>query len=284
MNKIAMVCDTGLDLPRECYRDNVFIMPLKVIRNGELFLDGVTISPEEVAATLAQYDYTTSLASPGEVLELFNSIKAKGYTQLLCVNISSGLSGTANVFRLAAQDTVGLEFEFVDTLNIGIGAGVFGIDAIECIESGMEFRAIAERLRKMVPISHVYFCVGTLEYLIKGGRIGKITGFVGQLLHLKPVITCDFEGIYSTIAKARGKLQGVNKCIDMIVDNYKQYDKINIGITNCNNPEEMDYVYQQITQRLSNINKVFKGVISPALTVHAGPDLIGITAYPLMID
>jgi DegV family protein with EDD domain len=115
--------------------------------------------------------------------------------------------------------------------------------------------------------------------LIKGGRIGKVTGFVGQVLSLKPVITCDFEGIYSTVAKVRSHMQGINTILNLIEEEFKNYKEINVAVANCNRATESDYINQEINKRLSNINKLFNGSISPALTVHTGPDLIGVTAY-----
>ena len=281
MNKIAFVCDSCIDLPKEYRKDYVFVLPLKVIKDGVEFIDGVNITPEEVVREIATHDFKTSLPSPGEISNILEEVKAKGYKQMLIVNISSGLSGTANAFRVAASGITDVEIECIDTLSIGGGAGVFGIDAIECIEKGMSLKEVADRLRNRIATSKVFFCLDTLEYLIKGGRIGKVTGFVGQMLHLKPVITCDFEGIYATVAKVRGKLNGVNKCIDLIVENFKDYEKVIIGIASCYSDDEMYYIRDQITKRLTNITKLFLTDISPVLTVHTGPGLIGVVGYPL---
>lgn len=280
MNKTAVVVDSGVDLPPECHKENVFILPLKVIRDGVTFLDGVTIMPEQVIEEIDKYDYKTSLSSPGEIIDLLTGIKDQGFNQAIIVTISSGLSGIYNAFCMGSEEVDGLDCEVIDTLSIGIGAGLHAVEAIDLIDDGVEFKEAAQILRSKITESKVYFCVGVLDYLIKGGRIGKVSGYVGKMLNLKPVITCDFEGIYSTVAKVRGQLQAVNKIIDLICENFKDYKKVNIGIANCCRPEEVEYVKKEITKRLTNINKLFTGVISPALTVHTGPHLIGITAYP----
>ena len=225
MNKIAIVIDSGMDLPPEYKREGVFVLPLKIIRDGETFLDGVSISPEQVAAELATHDYKTSLVAAGEVIEFLEGIKQEGYNQIIIITISSGLSGTNNAFRVGASTVTGIEFAVIDTLSIGIGAGLHAVAAIDLKEAGNDFHTIVEKLQAKVPQSKVYFCVGTLDYLVKGGRIGKISGFAGQMLNLKPVITCDFEGIYSTVAKVRGQTQGANRIIELIVEGFKDYPK-----------------------------------------------------------
>ena len=283
MNKIAIVIDSGMDLPTEYKREDVFILPLKVIRDGVTFLDGVTISPEQVAKELLEksgHDYKTALVSPGDVVEFLSLIKDKGYSQVIAITISSGLSGTNNAFNIGAKEVAGIEVEVIDTLSIGMGAGLHAVAAIDLKEAGLDFATIVKTLREKVAQSKVYFYVGSLEYLIKGGRIGKVTGFIGKMLNLQPVITCDFEGIYSTVAKVRSQLQGINRIVDLISEQYKDYPQIYIGIANCSRPEEMEYVKTAIICKMGNIAKIFMGVISPALTVHAGPELIGITAYP----
>ncbi len=283
MNKIAVVVDSGIDLPPEYKRENVFILPLKVIKEGVTYYDGVTISPQEVVDELnaGNYDLKTSLVIPGEVSELLEKVRDAGYKQVVMVTISSGLSGTYSAFCSGAETVPELECGVIDTLSIGIGAGLHAVAAIDLIEQGCDFKEIIKTLKEKVSKSKVYFLVGTLDYLIRGGRIGKVTGFVGQVLSLKPVITCDFEGIYATVAKVRSHLQGINKVLDLIEEEFKAYPKINVAVANCNRAEEVQYINAELKKRLSNINILFNGLVSPALTVHTGPDLIGITAYNL---
>jgi DegV family protein with EDD domain len=279
MNKIAVVVDSGIDLPKEYKKDNVFILPLKVIKDGVIYLDGVTITPQEVVAEIADHDFKTSLISPGEVTDYLEKVKMQGYQQVIMVTISSGLSGTYSAFVQAADSFDELEVEVIDTLSIGSGAGLHAVEAIDLIESGKSLKETADILRDKVNKSKVYFLVGTLDYLIKGGRINKVTGFVGQALSLKPVITCDEEGKYVTVVKVRSHMQGINQVLDLIEAQFGKYKAIDVAVADCSRPKEVEYINQQLKERLSNIRTLFNGTISPALTVHTGPDLIGITAY-----
>ncbi len=281
MRKIAVVCDSGTNIPPEYKNEDLFILPLKVVREGVVLLDGIEISGDEVISEMSTVDFKTSLASPGEMIDLYEKIKKLGYKDILVVAISSGLSGTFNAFRLAADSVEGVNFEFVDTLNISTGAGLFVFDAFKHIDAGKSLKETADILKSKVTKSHVYFCVGTLEYLIKGGRIGKVSGFVGEMLNLKPVITCDHEGIYATVTKARGKLQGVNKIIDRLVEDFKDYKKVEYAIAHSNNFEEVEYIEAKLREKLDNIVNISKVTVSPSMSVHAGPDLVGAAAIPV---
>lgn len=278
-NKVAIVVDSGMDLPKEYQKENVFILPLKVIRDGEALRDGVDIEANEVARTIDYHDYKTSLPSPGEIEELFQSIKEQGFTKILAITISSGLSGTNQAVHLVASDFEGLDIEIIDTLSIGIGAGLHAVHAIELLEENKPMKEIATVLRNNVKNSKVYFCVATLEYLAKGGRIGKVASVLGHAFNLKPIITCNEEGIYDTVAKVRGRRQSINQAIKHAEEFAKNKGTIHLAIAHCLVEEEMMYVKEQLVNKCSNISKIFTGDISPALTIHTGPGLLAITIY-----
>lgn len=278
-NKVAIIVDSGMDLPKEYHRDQVFILPLQVIKDGETLRDGVDIKASEVASTLDEYDYKTSLPSLGQIENLFEEVKAKGYTQALIISISSGLSGTGQAIRLVANEVEGLEVAFVDTLSIGIGAGLHAVHAIDLFDQGKSFEEVVAQCNQKITTSKIYYCVGTLKYLAKGGRIGKVASVLGHALNLKPIIMCNEEGIYDTVAKVRGRKQSINQAIKIIVEQAKQHKAVDLAIANCLAEEEMEYVKEQLTSKLDNIQRVFTGEISPALTIHTGPGLLGITFY-----
>ncbi|MGL5979039.1 MAG: DegV family protein [Erysipelotrichaceae bacterium] len=278
-HKIALVVDSGTDLPKEYVSEDVFVLPLKVIRNGVEYLDGVTIQSETVYQDLPTEDFKTSLPSLGEIEALYQKIKDAGYTQVLVVTISSGLSGTHNACRLAAEEFEGLEIELVDTLNIGIAAGLHAIYALDLIASGMDLVSIAAALRNKVSDGKIYFCLGTLEYLAKGGRIGKVASVLGHALNLKPIITCTETGVYDTVAKVRGRKQSIHKAIDLLVDVAKTGQRVNIAVANCLAEEEMMYIREELMKRLDNIDTILTGNICPAMAIHTGPGLLGLAVY-----
>ncbi|MGL5541207.1 MAG: DegV family protein [Erysipelotrichaceae bacterium] len=278
--KIAVLVDSGMDVPKELLaKEYVFVLPLTVIRDGVEYKDGVTITPEQVYQDLPNHDFKTSLPTIGEITTKLEEIQAQGYKQVLCISISSGLSGTFNAIRLCAQDFEEIEVEMVDTLNIGIAAGLHAAYAIARLEEGATFHELANEVRNKVADGKIFFCVGTLEYLQKGGRIGKVSAILGHALNLKPIITCTPEGIYDTVAKVRGRRQSIHRALDLVQSYAQDAQQVYLAVANCLAEEEAQYVLDELTTRLPNITKVYTTLISPALAVHTGPQLLGIGIY-----
>lgn len=112
----------------------------------------------------------------------------------LVICISSGLSGTYNMVRLVCQEYQGMETFVLDTRNISFGSGVFALLAAHWIAGGMDWQDLQIRLVQRLEDSKVFFCVDTLEYLRKGGRLGLVAAIVGTALKLKPIISCNEAG------------------------------------------------------------------------------------------
>lgn len=272
--KIAILTDSGSDVPAEIAQDlEIFVVPLQVNYKDRSYLDGVDIDAQTVYDRLPIEIPTTSLPRGEDVLRVFQSIQAKGYTHVLAVVLSSGLSGTHNLLRLM-RDELPLPMEVIDTKNIGIGSGLSVIKAARLVKEGMGWDELLIKMEDVVKKTKVFFVLNTLEYLQKGGRIGKVTALVGYVLDLKPIITCNEEGIYTTISKARGRKTSINRCMNVALEFAKDAPSITIGIVHGDAYEEMMNLKDVMQERVPQA-KIFTGQVSPALGVHTGPGLIG---------
>jgi DegV family protein with EDD domain len=124
--------------------------------------------------------------------------------------------------------------------------------------------------------TRLFFCVETLTYLIKGGRIGLVAGMLGSLLDLKPVISCNEDGIYYTVAKARGRKKSLSRALEKAVEFAQGAKDFNITVMHGAAKEEADALVAALKERLSGFRYSIEGQITPALVVHTGPGLIGI--------
>ena len=127
--------------------------------------------------------------------------KADGYEKALVVCISSGLSGTYSLIRTVCGEYEGMETFVLDTKNISIGSGMLALLAARWLEQGMSWSALLDELPKQIKNSKVFFCVDTLEYLRKGGRLGLVAAVMGTALKLKPIISCNEDGVYYIAGK-----------------------------------------------------------------------------------
>ena len=281
--KIAILVDSGTDVPESYVQkySNIYFVSLRVIYPEGEYEDRIDITSDQIFARMPHEIPKTSLPDGGQIADTFHKIISDGYNKLLIITISSGLSGTFNTLRLASLDYPELETALIDTKNIGIGAGCQAAYAADLIAEGVPFSEIVTRLEHSVPLTHVFFCVNTLEYLMRGGRIGKVTGIVGTALNPKPVISCNEDGIYYTVAKSRGREKSLKKALELILNLSSTTERFNVGVAQAGAPEEAQKIVAILKEALPQAVHIFEGSISPALTVHTGPGLLGIFIQPL---
>lgn len=275
--KIAILTDSCSDVPAAALAAYpIYVLPLKVIYPDAEYLDGVEIRAEEVYSRMPQEIPKTSLPSPDAVLKIQERIQADGYEKVLAVCISSGISGTYNLVRLMCDGFRALQSHVVDTRNISIGSGLLAVAAAQYAENGMAWNDLIERIEQLVPESKVFFCVKTLEYLQKGGRIGKVTAFVGSALKLKPVISCNSDGIYYTAGKALGRKASIQKVFDLAARFATGYADVAMCLMNGGAALEAAALTVDLRKRIPQGRLLLRGQISPVLGVHTGPGLLGV--------
>ena len=275
--KIAILVDSGSDVPKP-YRDqyHMYVAPLTVIYKDAEYRDGVDIQPEDVYARFSEEIPSTSLPSPSTVASVFKQIRADGYDKVIAVVISSGLSGSYEMVSSFGPAPEGLETRYIDTKNIGIGSGFSAIRAGELIAKGLPFDDVCRQVEDAARHTKIFFCVSTLEYLAKGGRIGLVAAMLGTLLDLKPVISCNEAGIYYTVAKARGRKKSLSLALSKAVEFAAGATRYDITVMHGAAKEEADALLATLKAQLPDYHISIEGQITPALVVHTGPGLIGI--------
>ncbi|EMF0253678.1 DegV family protein [Enterococcus hirae] len=276
-NKVAILVDSGTDVPQELIEKyQMYVIPLKIIYKDRVYTDKVDITPEEIYQRLPQEIPGTSLPDGETITKIFEQIKQDGYEKILAVTISSGLSGTYNIVRLIAQQQEELEAYVLDTKNIGIGAGFSAIQAAKWLEEGMEWSLLIERLNELVKQTKVFFNVATLEYLQKGGRIGLVASILGTALKLNPIISCNDEGIYYTVGKARGRKKSLDRTVSYVKERVGTAKVFNLAVAHGDAKEEATEMMARLKEEFPQGQQIYFGQISPALVVHTGPGLLGV--------
>lgn len=273
--KIALLTDSACDLPSEILEGfNIRVLPLKVVYPDRTYHDRIDIQPEEVYDRMPDEIPTTSMPSPHEIESILEEIRSEGFTHVLAVHLSSGLSGTYETVRMVAKEFEGLVIQVFDTRTLSIGTGWMVLEAARDIASGLSFQKIWDNLQQLPTRINVYYVLETLEYLRKGGRIGLVSAMIGQFLHLKPIISVNREGKYYTFAKARGRSKSIEKLAE-IVEKAVQNGPIKLAVMHGGAREEFQGLLERL-QKLPNIKELVHSDISPALGVHTGPGLLGV--------
>lgn len=275
--KIAILVDSGTDVPQEIIQKyGMYVIPLQIIYKDRTYTDKVDITPQEVYDRFEEEIPSTSLPDGETISAIFEQIQKDGFEKVLAVTISSGLSGTCNMVRLMSESFPELDTFVLDTKNIGIGSGLQAVYAAELIEQGMDWAELKVILQKEVKKAKVFFNVATLKYLQKGGRIGLVTSVIGTALKLNPIISCNDDGVYYTVAKTRGRKKSIEKTMELVADIIGNHKRFSIAVAQGDADEEGQHIFHQMKERFPQAEHLFYGPISPALVVHTGPGLLGI--------
>lgn len=273
--KIAILTDSGSDVPQVMSdKYPIFVLPLQVNYKDKSYRDGVDIDSKTVLENLDTEVPTTSLPFGDDLVDLIQKIKDEGFTRIIGVILSSGLSGTFNMVQLHAKESE-IPMEVFDTKNIGIGSGLTAIRAAKWVSEGLDYDQVVTNIKESIKNTHVYFVLGTLEYLIRGGRIGKVSGFLGTALELKPLITCNEEGVYTTVSKVRGRNKSIRSLFETARSYLKEDQKYLIGIAHANALDEAQAFKEELEAYFKDQATYFLSEVSPALGVHTGPGLLG---------
>lgn len=273
---IAILADSGSDINIDLNNMPLYILPLRIIIDGKEYIDKKEISLKEVLSHIDHKKVTTSLPSPKDIEGTFDQIKKDGFTHVICIPISKGLSGTMNIIRQIAEDYEGLTIELIDTKNISMASGYSSLDALHMIEEGKSFEDIVHTINHNLTKRKVFFTVDKLVYLKKGGRIGLVSATVADLLKIKPVITCNDEGIYYTVKKQRGYQKAVNELIHQVAQFVKDSKSYDVSLMNSDSKLDLEVFTSKIKEALPHIRNFTISNITPALAIHTGPEALGI--------
>lgn len=275
MQKIALLVDSACDLSLETIRENnIKLLPLRISYSHGEYKDMLDISADEIYSNLEKEVPKTSLPSAENLEEILSSLENEGYTHVIAVTISSGLSGTFNSIRLALEDHPKLISHVFDTKILAMPEGIIAFEVAKLIEAGKSFEYIVDNLPNIRKSITGYFTVNTLDYLKKGGRIGKIAGTIGEMLNLKPIVTVDDDGIYYTVCKARGRKQSILRLTNILKESLSQ-GPCKVWVLHGGALEEAKSFLESL-KGLDNIMSLDISQISPALGVHGGPGLLGL--------
>ena len=253
------------------------MLPLRVMYPEKDYDDEVNIDPLMVYRRFPDEYPSTSTPSLAEVQDIFDEIRDAGYEKIIAIAISSGLSGTFNTIRLAASQQDELEIYVFDTKNISVASGIWAIWASVKLKEGWSFEQVIEGLNRKIYDSKVMFYMDTLKYLKKGGRIGNVTSIVGEVLNLKPIISCDKEGIYYTVGLIRGAKQGKKKLLNEMLK-FCEGHHCWLIIGHGDAAEEASRMLEMVNAQVKSKEVLFVKQIAATLAINTGPGLVGIAA------
>ena len=279
MARIAILTDSTADLPEEIRaRYNVTVVPLNVHFGDEVFLDQVELSTDDFIARLKQTSVlpTTSQPSPGRFEEAFRQLTGD-HDAIVAVLISSKLSGTAQTAMLARTAVADqIPVEVVDSLSGSMGAGLQVIRAAELANQGMPAAAIAERLRAETVANHIVFFPETLEFLQRGGRIGRAAALIGGIIKLKPLLRVS-EGQVVPFERTRTHAKAVAGLIDF-ARGMPQVERVSV-LYGSSSDDAVVLADRLATALGLPRDEIIVARMGPVIGAHIGPDALGVALF-----
>ena len=222
---------------------------------------------------------TTAQPSSGIFAELYRKL-AETEKEILSIHISSGLSGTINAARDGGEQVKpDAQVTYWDTLTLSGGQRFQVMAAGLAAKANWTLRAIQERLEKIREQTEVIYTLDTLEYLARGGRIGRVKAMAGALLNLKPVIRVDQDGKYSTVSTGRTLGKSIQAIAEHLLARYRE-TPVRVTILHGRFLDKAEILANELHGKL-NVSKLEINRISPVLGVHTGPGIVGAAVVPI---
>lgn len=223
---------------------------------------------------------TTAQPSAGIFANIYRKLVESG-EEVISIHISSGLSGTIESARLGATQLGGKFVDMVDSFTLSGGERFQVLAAALAARAGRSKEFILERIVKIRDMTEVIFTLETLEYLRRGGRIGRVQALAGSLLHIKPIIHVDkADGKYSTIGKERTIPKALEAITNHVVKIYGNTTPLWVSVLHGQFVEQANQLSEMVREKI-NVGKLEVLRISPVLGVHTGPGVVGLAVVPI---
>ena len=272
----AVVLDSTADLSDpQARHPNWRLVPLYVRFGEETFREYVDISEAEFYRRLRESKEPpkSSQPSPADFQQVFESLS--DFEQVLCVTLSAKISGTYESARLAAENTGDGRVRVLDS-GVTSGGTVILADAIQRrLEQGTddaEIDALVERFRRE---RGLLFTVDTLEYLIRGGRIGKAAGLAGQLLSVKPILVFD-DGEVAPFKRVRGRGKAIAELEKIFVEGSEDSPDLHMGVGHAEAQEDAKGLVRRVQEARPSATLDIVTTLGPVIGTHGGPGTLGL--------
>jgi DegV family protein with EDD domain len=270
----AIVLDSTADFPEASERFASWrVVPLYVLFGDESYRDYVELAPPEFYARLRTSEHlpTTSQPTPGDFLATYEELAA--YDRIYSLHISSALSGTYQSASTAAAEIGGDKVRTVDSQSASAAIAMLGLAIQQRLERGTtddEIEALIARYREQ---AHLIFTVDTLEFLRRGGRIGRASAWAGQLLHVKPILTIEREVV--PLKRVRGNQKAMQEFVSAFTSTSDDTPTLKVGIAHADAPERARALEKMVhTERPQSEIEVVT-TLGAVVGTHAGPGTVG---------
>jgi DegV family protein with EDD domain len=272
----AIVLDSTADFPEAPERyPNFRVVPLYVRFGEESFKDYVEITPARFYERLQSASElpTTSQPTPGDFLTTYEELASR-YERIIVLTISSTLSGTYGSAVTAAEMHGGDQVRVIDSRTVSASLALLAIGVHQRLERGTTDEEIDAFVEHYQREHHLLFTVNTLEYLAKGGRIGRAAAFAGNLLNVKPILAIR-DGEVIPLKKVRGNHKAFAEFREQFVSTTTDSPNLKVGIAHAAAPERLQALRELVEHERPHAQIEIATTLGAVVGTHAGPGTAG---------
>lgn len=272
---VRIVTDSTADLPLPLAQQlGISIVPLSVIFGDEVYREGIDITYDLFYDKLVRSKVlpTTSAPSVGDFLAVYEPLLAET-DEIVSIHLSSKLSATYNNACQAAQVLAdrGVRVEVIDSRLISFGLTFVAAAAARAALGGAGVEQIRAVVERTVPRVHIVFVLDTLEYVRRGGRIGRARAFLGGVLRVKPLLSIR-DGEVHPEERVRTKAHAMERIYQIVIS----YPRIQeVAIAYSTNPQDAEDMRRRLAQALPHVN-IYVTRVGPVIGTHGGPGVLGV--------
>ncbi|NHN56082.1 DegV family protein [Calidifontibacter sp. DB0510] len=278
---VAIVTDSSASLPAQLVGSHrVAIVPLHVAIDGTSYDEGVDVTADEVARALRDGGaVTTSRPSPGAFLQVYEELAARGEREIVSVHLSAQMSATLSSAEIAAEQSPA-RVRVVDSGTVGMAMGYAVLTAVEAAEAGADLSSVAQVAADTAAASRTFVYVDTLEYLRKGGRVGKASAFFGSALAIKPLLQVS-GGHIEPLERVRTSTRAMSRLVALTVEAAAACDAgVDLAVQHLAARDRAEQLAERLAGEVDQARRVHLVELGAAVGAHAGPGTIAVSLSP----
>lgn len=280
MSNVKLVTDSTAYLPADLVAaHDISVVPVEVVIGGKAYRDGVDIAASQVAQALADWQpVSTSRPSPAQFAQAYENAAAAGATGVVSVHLSSSLSGTYESALLAAR-SVDIPVTIVDSETIAMGMGFAVLAGAKAAARGAELDEVEATVVDSAARTSVLFYVDTLEFLRRGGRIGRAAAMFGTALRVKPILVVQ-DGVVAPLEKTRTTNKALARLADIVAEKVGELGgTAHLAVQHLAAAERADQLVDLLRTR-TGIQDILMGEVGAVVGAHVGPGMVAVSVSP----
>jgi len=270
---VRIVTDSSADLPAELVQQHqITVLPCYVVVDDQTLKDGVDIQADDFYRRLQAGGPTPTTAQPtvADFQAVYQDLTSQG-DQVVSIHVSGKLSGTLNSAEQAKGSLYGEAVEIIDSRLAAMPLGLVVLEAAALAAEGGSHQEVAEKVRQGLDLHHGLFALDTLEFLQKGGRIGKAQAFLGSVLNVKPILRLH-EGEAHPVERPRNRERAMHRLVELV----KELGPVRrMAVIHSTDAERMAVLKQELTGLLP-ADQIIEARFGSTLGTYIGPDALGV--------